>query len=863
MRGWERGWLVVPAHVDEEPMDKRRRDSRISSSLGPIPEFILRAWAILRAGRHARIAWVLVAGGVAVVTKSWIEPVINTVLTLWFEEPIAFPAVPLWYGPVFILLGLGFAIWSARQDQRSTVNRLGPGRSAILDRVAGESVARCTARLTASVASQERVANLVGSFDGLPDLAPAARIPAAGRVTFLLGPLGSGKSFIAERLFRDAVNRARDAEAPIPVYLSARHVQADLRVHVAETASQLGNPTVVGAAVVVDQLDDVPADARRLHEEASAIANSWPNTGVLLVARSVPWLRPADNAVVQIREMTWGETEALMNMVSGSIPPLWNLPETVQRSARRPWIAILLADYIASRQTDMPVSVGRLVDWMVRRAIERVGPEVSESVEALLRALAVRLTDGRVTVSVSDLSSAVSAEEHLLATRLVSVTAEGADFALPVVRQWFAYAALRRGEVSIDGVVGDPTQLDRWVDVLATAVELAENRVDEILEAVARSSPAVAALIIDQAIADQRGSGTEVTLTAEQFGLELRRAMSALVAGLGPLGDVVGPVDQRGRVRPLGVRITDEWYVSAWYEGTATMADVVDLAAYPEELDGHWLGQRSRNRQLPRGWAWLEVKEALSDNLRRRMETCGLPVNNAVWVHEVACMLAMDVLGRGSPFQGTVSVDELEHILSGDRALPARAWRRIGPEALALVFAFLRRMVGEDTPLCAPWPGPDLEVPEGQGGFAVWDVYSAERVQERLTGVLDAALGICGDLVSTWFPRMGAKCDVFCRMPVRLTAYLDADGPENGPRYSYYFDALGDGQSSYVEVHLESLDHDELIERAGRGSVGRAVTTYSSVVDVFGHRPASGIALKWLSMELSELGWLSTIVLPD
>ena len=606
--------------------------------------------------------------------NSWIEPLISTLSMLWFGESVTFPEISPWYGLALIILGVGFAVWAAKQEHSVPLRSLGPDRAVLLDQLVRESNARCTARFTASIASQGTVSDLVSRLDELPDLAVSAEIPTGGRVAILTGPLGSGKSLTGERLFQRAVHQARDPEAPVPVYLNARHVTTDLKSYVAKMASPLSETTVVGAAVVIDQLDDLPlSDARQLYEEAIALAQSWPKTGVLLVARSVPWLSPNTDATVRIREMTSYETERLISAVSESrtLYSLWDLPETVRRSAQRPLFAILVAGYLSSRPTDMGVSVGKLVDWMVRRAVEAVDPQLSKPVEAVLRSLAVRLTDDKTAIPIGQISSSVVAGKQLLATRLVNVTPAGqVDFALPVLRQWFAYAALRQREVTVDSLAGDSARLDRWTDVLKTAVELAEHQVDELLEPVVRRSPAVASLIISEALEHANVAAADSTLTANEFGHELRNAMSAFVAGLGPLGSAIGPVDEKGHVKPLGVRVMDDWFLTAWYEGSATMPDVVDLSAYSGAFDRDWPARRLRRRRLAPGWAWLDAKEELTSQLGRRLDEHGFPVNNSVLVHELAWMLAMAVLDRSSPFESVVSVEELKQVLKGNWRLP-------------------------------------------------------------------------------------------------------------------------------------------------------------------------------------------------
>ena len=183
-----------------------------------------------------------------------------------------------------------------------------------------------------------------------------------------------------------------------------------------------------------------------------------------------------NTAVVSLREMSLDETERLMTLVSGTSDgrSLWSLPEAVQRSAQRPLVAILLAGYLTSRPDSMYPTVGRLVEWIVRQAIDRAGPNMSRTVEALLRALAVRLTDGAAAVPTRLLTASVGAVAELTATRLVNVRSEGLDFALPVLRQWFACASLREGDIAIQDVA-DSDRLDRWTDVVATAVEFAAD----------------------------------------------------------------------------------------------------------------------------------------------------------------------------------------------------------------------------------------------------------------------------------------------------------------------------------------------------------------------------------------------------
>ena len=856
--------MIAPS-APTQPMNSSRPHPPGASRLHPLLDFLLRAWTITRTRWQAKLALILVTAGVTAMRNTWLDTLVRGVWRLTFGDPIAGPDLSPWYGFSLIGLGVAFAIW-VTLTERSPASHESPNRLTLLDRLERESVARCTARLAATIPSQDRLTELVTAFRDLPDLANSAEIPPAGRVCILTGPLGSGKSFAAERLFRAAVERARNRNARVPVYTNARHVAPDLKSYSTRIISQLGDPAALGAAVVVDQVDDLPAaDARRLYEEAIALVHSWPGTGVLFVARTAHWLTFHDASIVVMREMNWDEAEHLMTMVSGpqTEPSLWTLPDVVRRSARRPLVAILLAGYLASPSRRATPTVGQLVEWMVRTAIARDGSDVSQTTEALLRALAVRLTDGTPAVSPQALTSSTWAERQLTETRLVNVRPEGLDFALPVLRQWFAFSALQEHDVRIEDVVADPERLDRWTDVIATAVELAvdEAAVGRLLDPIARSSPGVASLIMEDAMRRDRPDGDLALLPVERLGTQLRQAMTAFLDGLAPLGREIGPTDELGRVKPLGVGRRNGQLVTAWYSGTAAVPDVVDLSGR-HAFGASWPARRSRSDSLPRGWAWLDARAALSRELERRLGAFELGVNDGVFVHELAWSLSMIALGRRSPFGSDVSVDDLQYVLGWRWPVPVYARRRLSRGSWSLVDAWLRDLVRENRSLRRPWPEPDRGLPEQQGGFEMWELYSPERTQEWLRGVLNAAIAIYSDTIETWFPRMGTKCERHACMPARLVAYLDAIDRGRRPRYSYYLERLPEGEAPHVVVHLDSVDHMALVERATEARPEGPVIVYSSGV-AFGQRPATETALNWLSTELSRLRWTSTALFPE
>ena len=222
-------------------MTPPRSSPPVRRVLDTLLEFLLQAWAIGRIRWYVKLALVLVTGGLAVVRTNWIAALVSSAWQLAFGESIVLPELSPTYGLLLIFSGVAVAVWGALRYEPLPSSKESPDRLALLDTLARESLARCKSRLSVSMASRDRIPAIVATFDELPDLAESVAIPAAGCVSILTGPLGSGKSFAAERLFRAAVLRARDPRTRLPIYITARHLTDDLKTYSTRALSPLGD----------------------------------------------------------------------------------------------------------------------------------------------------------------------------------------------------------------------------------------------------------------------------------------------------------------------------------------------------------------------------------------------------------------------------------------------------------------------------------------------------------------------------------------------------------------------------------------------------------------------------------------------
>lgn len=732
-------------------------------------------------------------------------------------------------------------------------------RPGALERLSRESRARCIARFTAIGLTQNQANRMIKRISDLPVLA-SPEFPKEGEVSILVGALGSGKSFVAEKLYQEVLEQSISPMDPVPVFTNARHIDTSLKSYIMEQSREIGDVAAIGASIVIDQVDDLSFyDSKRLYTEALTLAKSWPKTRILIVSRPLRWIRD-DVATTCVREMSLEEVENVIELVSDSSRSqlLWILPHALRQSVQRPLFAILLAKYLESNEDQVPISMAKLVRWMVRGAIENTRTESNTTTESILRSLAVKLTDGHANVKLMDLTTSVSDGNGLLNTNLVYEESERLDFALPILRQWFAFDAICRREVDIVELSLDAERLDKWEDVLTTAVELATDQIDDIIEPIVVNNPSVASVILDSAFGHLWYGNVDTDLTAKSFGRHIRRAMTAFTQGIGPLSRLIAPVNERGEVKPLGVaKLENGYYKTSWYEGSSELEEVVGISSEGSSTPRDWPRSHSRTRIDSPAWAWLDVKEELKWPLEDLIRRYGFPIQNNAFLHESAWYLASSTLDYHSMLGLEFPADELNQVYRWIHKCPPSTLERFSTETLTSTLVFLQEQLNREAQICSPWPEPDGSYTKSNW---VWDPYSPERLRERIECVFTASLEIYHEIVSTWFITMAGRFPLYSLLPVYLRVYLhvpdfkDKDYSK-GPSIRYYFEPTHEESVSKAVVYLDSISDRELREKARKASTSTTFSVTSSVVDVYGKCPAADQAYRWLSRGLRSINW--------
>lgn len=732
------------------------------------------------------------------------------------------------------------------------------GRRALLNEMARASRGRCLERWLANGLTHVQAEEL---FDDASLGAMGIKLYASPlRVALLTGELGAGKSLQGERFLQSAIRHALvQADAPIPIYIPARAAAGQLREVARAAASGLGDPSIHGAAIVVDGLDEAGMnEAESLLREARVLAESWPSTAIILTSRPLPIFDQADEKV-DVAPLSDAEAVGLMGRVAGRElrdDYLLALPPSVRPAVRRPLFAVLVGVYLRERDVIYPRSSADLLDTLVERAIGRSALDRA-SAHTLLHRLAVASTErGGVPVSAAEVGTRNEVIQ-LLDTRLVVERDRALGFPLPLLTQWFAAQALIADVVSPNDIARDGQRLEHWRYALALLTGTAGHEtVTRVLTPIAVQFPASAAEIVHEALPEQWGRQGNLHLpTAKECGQRLYAAMSAWTQGVGPLAPHIAPLRADGTVTTVAAAVaTDGGLIVSWYQGQEALPNVVPLAQYYNQhtawRDG-WPELRIAHPVPQPAWAWRWTLDKLVGETKRIVEQHVLPLPDGPLRDEAIWRLALSLVGhKHSLDHDPIPITGLETMMApyATYAHVHFNGEDVDPQLVLAILRTLRRSGTEV--ICSPWPRPDLPE-EKQLHNYVWSPYSDAQLLARTRAVYEAALKGYEQIVATWFPKFASRLATMQQMPVRIVGNLVRGDDDNGtpPILWSHRERLPQGAMSAASIEMSDGSNEDMTKHDDARYGWEAVR-------IFGDTPATDLAYGWLMSDLRRVRWL-------
>jgi hypothetical protein len=682
----------------------------------------------------------------------------------------------------------------------------------------------------------------------------------------LAAELGAGKSLLGERIHQLDIQRSeRDAFAPVPVYLRARDITGALDQAVNEAARGLGTPSQHGAAVVLDGADEIGVDkAVSLLSAARELAIRWPGSTVLITARDIPGYADAEE-VVRVPPLSIYESFGIMRKIVGESPGELGVVHAaafrIQESAslsdaiERPLFAVLAGVYLRDMPDGRILSRVELIEHLVERSLRGIGTG-SERAGGLLERLAVLSTDrGGHPVPKHEVATGEELRA-LLETRLVVEHGGNLNFPLPMLAEWFASRALANNNPSPPELVADPGRLERWRFPLITYVGTNSYEVvSRLLDPLVRSNPGMASAVIAEGLSQWGITGEPSLPSALECGGQVRFAMMAWIAGLGPLARLIAPVPHPSDKLVVAVAAHSGGRLQiGWFSLQRSSLDVFELTpALLARINGSRAGgvspipglmayQSDIPTNVP-AWAWKWTLDKLNKNLwDHYLNYYDLPMLNGPLVHESVWRTALTLLdnrqriykerrenpdgtysevtvhdGSGSMDHSPIPLDQLEHVLQShpgpiyERQPSGYAFERPRDRIFDLdqlrTFIAGLRAAGE-TELKAPWPIADKEYFEGLSKD--WQLFSPDQILARVRAVYQGALEGYQQLVNLWFPQLAPRLWHYNILPARLKGIVSIPqrSPEgwvggiDEPELALYFEPLPHGSESVIDFRI-------------------------------------------------------------
>jgi len=696
-------------------------------------------------------------------------------------------------------------------------------------------------RLRLSVGLSER--QVAASFGTVtPTLEKLERL-RPGKIVFVTGPLGSGKSdTVLDWISRSADMAIHSASSPLPVIFRADEIVGPLQDAVLDHVSARDLQRL-GIDLVIDGLDEAGVRSLTLAEGAVEFVARWPKSRIVIASRTSAVPRGAGHAEIDLWKPE--DAEALIELASeGARTSSWSWSEELKESVRRPLFALLAA------QTPEGIGPYEMIDALVRKAIKSADNNSHRDL-----AIAIVRADGPINPhEVASIST-----NSFTNDQLVNTSDRLWRFELPIFLQWFAAQGVLNGIVPVSELTESLEAFARWRYVLAVALSGASStKFDELLQEIAAWNLGAASWVLKEIRTSALAPSRPVVASEDAIASRLSVALDALQ--LSPASLI------NRRFRPGNVTIatysSDNETSVQWRLRRSGEESTGAFLSRTETIAGRgWARVRSSYRPLPPFWPWEWTIEAFRDDLESALKQPHLLVPTGSVIREEFAHTAWSKINR--------SHSTIDDILNswGARYVPELlSYNGLEIDGETLVALEERR---DGWSHHGPWPEPDLAF--ATSGW-VGSNFSEDRLRLRAEEVYNAAITAYLELSEGPFKDIGDFLSFRAGLPGTLVGHLRPAG-EWSPGIDQYFlpdadrsagvtsnralmDIATSEQRFPTDAELQKMDAAYTTRRS-RCPESRMMLTSSysaGILDIFGTRPATNIAVGWLWEDLRSLG---------
>jgi hypothetical protein len=708
----------------------------------------------------------------------------------------------------------------------------------------------------------------------------------------IVGPMGSGKTEVAHRWFKQQLTEARDSpDVAVPVWLENRSLRGSIEEAICSSNPGWRLSSSTRISIVLDGLDQGSLErSKQLLRDVREYAYTHPNASFLVTSR--PGLGIESDELASIKGWTPRKGIELIRIVTGREFRYDYWVAEIMDALASPLLSLAIADRLR-RDDSITVSRWDLLAGLAQSVLNEERP--SGALWELFTRLAEMILDSDSSVRWSNFDEEPEIWS-LTDSQLVSKDGEGLSFVLPVFEHFFGSRSLIEGRRSIGSVVAGDL-FPRWRYAIAFAIATSSpDRIESLLTDLATANPGALSWILEEITPASRNTDPQTetapeirALLAQQssssealiVGSWLRESYDAIMEGLGPVGSLLDEAGPKGEPERWGIWFSSEdlWLTLAIGQGQASDPIVTELDEPWPRYQPPWhslTGGTAPSGSYSR-WRWGRdrLRTRLENLFNTRTLSCAPDsplTKERVWYLSQIILFHRTRTGVESMELEKVK-DEISRMLAMARDSVRFTWKFGGLATITSEDVWWLYSALEEYPfdvIESPWALPDRIDATPR---TVEDAYSPEQTLVLARQVLEAALAGYRDLVETNFPSFGSALGLYGRLPVRIDGLISysLDGPL-GMRGSLglkwrYLDKASLRQESVVQVTLAQNEQDrfDFFNRQGfepgSSESPRSARFFDfgwsdGVLQVFGPRAATNLAYEWLGSELHSLGWL-------
>ncbi|PZO44209.1 MAG: hypothetical protein DCF19_03140 [Pseudanabaena frigida] len=728
-----------------------------------------------------------------------------------------------------------------------------------------------------------------------------------GEVNFLVGDIGIGKTAIALRIYQEALEKFEiDKDAPIPVFLESGAWCQDkyIKTSIENAIYGWGNPEERGVIAILDGFDQVGVEITSdIPRQANLLVVDWDKTTIIITSRSIRLLDNIENKI-HIPQLSEKQSYELIAKASGlamtaMICSGWTL--AIQEAIRYPLFALIMASYLKQDLVNSPQSTGELLSWLVDDALRRSKVEYV-NYESLLQQLALQsIENGGQGIRATDIAKSNQIKLLLDSGLVVARSRDVISFPLQILDEWFAAKSLEDNPEKVREFANNPQQLEKWRFSLTIAVATFRfDIVSKMLQPIVEIFPAFVVELVIRA-STRWGRKERQLPTFYKCGQQIQTAMQLWAKGLMHLAEIAIPIQNDGKVCPIGVKTDGIRLETAWYVGTDLLdEDVVEL---PEEWDDdfyskrlNWRNGTSSDPSDESAWAWRWTINVIFRNLSDRLKYPILPVDSQPLIKEAAwrCALAIIEYRRRKRITKIklnwwgIEHFSIEEIIETVFEIEQAALQNIDITLsdisdlvdINVQAYFLKQLKIEiyylleknETIMHSMYPVPDID-----GGKRLWQLYSNAQLSLRVKMVYKNALDAYQEITHTWFNQLIPNMQVSAMLPARLVGIIIMPLPDRSlldmPYLDWFLEPLSKNSENEVEITFiergaDRTNYDNRRELASnkikllRSKYAVWISNYwhkdALDDDFFLHSPATKLAYSWLQKDLVKIFGFNT-----